>query len=702
MRKFARLIAAAGGLGLALGGAPASAQSLYPQVPSRPPPVLDVPYLPQSELLCGGAAVAMVERWWGRRGVYAADFIGLVRPEMRGIRTTDLAAASRARGWETRAFDGTPAEVQLILAQGVPVVALIEVSPDRYHYVVLLGWSGGRVLFHDPARAPSRSIDEAQFLAEWDRAERWAMVLRPAPQSPRDSVTEGQRHPASLAVAQLPSTTESMPCRRWLDQSLDAVAADRLEDASNLLIEAGRFCPGEPMVLRELAGVRFKQGRLIEAARLSGQYLVRMPEDQQGWQLLAASQYLSGDREGALRAWNQIDRPTVDLIRIDGIRRVRFGIIADAMALQHGTLLTPSHLALARRRIADLPALRRSAVEYQPVAGGRVEVRAVVAERPVVGTAWRLLAAGALRAVMKNEFAISIASPTGAGELWTGDWRWVHAYPRVAVRVNLPVRLGMSGVVTVGGTWERFRFALDTARTGVFEESRRSGSVAFGGWIHPAIRPFISLGFERWSGAREYLAATAGVELRAARDRFVLTTTVERGQTMTTHPSYTLGHLRTMWASSSGIRRSTWSARLGVDLASRQAPLGVWPEASTNLSRAIPLRAHYQIRNGLLQGETTGRSILHGGLSGDHPVYRAGPFTLAAGLFLDGAEVLGPADGSGRDRLFLDAGGGIRIGIQDGLLGTLRVDLATGLTDHRSALTVGLHQTWPPFRETTR
>ncbi len=702
MRRIALSITVALGLGLALGGASASAQSQHPQAPSRPPPALDVPYLPQSELLCGGAAVAMVERWWGRRGVYAADFSGLVRPELRGIRTTDLATAARARGWETRTFDGSPAEVQLILAQRVPVIALIEVAPDRFHYVVLLGWSGGQVRFHDPARAPSRSIDEAQFLAEWSGAERWAMVLLPAPQFPPDSLPGVRTLPASLAVAELRSTTGAMPCRPWLDRSLDAVAADRLEDASNLLAEAGRFCPAEPMVLRELAGVRFKQGRLLEATRLSGQYLGRVPGDPLGWQLLAASRYLTGDREGALRAWNQIDRPTVDLIRIDGIRRMKFRIIADAMALPHGTVLTPSRLALARRRIAELPAVRRSAVEYQPVEGGRVEMRAVVTERPVLGTAWRLLTSGGISAITKSEVAVSIASPTGAGELWTGDWRWARAYPRVAVRVSVPARLGVSGVVTVGGAWERYRFALDTARTGVFEERRHSGTVAFGGWIHPALRPFVGLGFERWSGAREYLSATAGMEFREASDRFVLMTSVARAQTVTSHPSYTQGYLRAMWAASSGLRQATWSARLGIDLTSQQAPLGAWPVASTSISSTIPLRAHSRISNGLLRSTTTGRRILHGGLSGEHPVLHAGPFILAAGLFLDGAEVMSPANGSGRSRLFLDAGGGIRIGIQDGQLGVLRVDLATGLTDHRSALTVGLHQRWPPFRETTR
>ncbi|MEP6917555.1 MAG: C39 family peptidase, partial [Acidobacteriota bacterium] len=51
----------------------ASAQS-----PSGTLHLLNVPYLPQSEALCGGAAVAMVMRYWGQTGVYAETFAGLV------------------------------------------------------------------------------------------------------------------------------------------------------------------------------------------------------------------------------------------------------------------------------------------------------------------------------------------------------------------------------------------------------------------------------------------------------------------------------------------------------------------------------------------------------------------------------------------------------------------------------------------------
>jgi len=40
--------------------------------------VLDVPFIAQSESLCGGAAAAMVLRYWGERGLTAESFASLV------------------------------------------------------------------------------------------------------------------------------------------------------------------------------------------------------------------------------------------------------------------------------------------------------------------------------------------------------------------------------------------------------------------------------------------------------------------------------------------------------------------------------------------------------------------------------------------------------------------------------------------------
>src|SRR3989304_5786307 len=52
--------------------------------------LLDVPYLPQTEDLCGGAAVAMVLRYWGERQVYPEDFAELVDRRASGIHTDAL------------------------------------------------------------------------------------------------------------------------------------------------------------------------------------------------------------------------------------------------------------------------------------------------------------------------------------------------------------------------------------------------------------------------------------------------------------------------------------------------------------------------------------------------------------------------------------------------------------------------------------
>ena len=259
MRGIARLVAIGWCVTTGLGRASALAQSPPLVQPAGPAAVLDVPYLPQSVLLCGGAAVAMVERWWGRRGVYAEDYAGLVRPALGGILTAELAPAVRARGWDAAVERGSPELVRRHLREGVPVVTLIQVARDRYHYVVVLGWSEGRVVFHDPAGAPNTILEESRFLARWTGANLWSLVIRPVPPSAA---------PPPVATSD-PVSLDPMPCPPWLDQALDAAAANRLDQAELLLTRASQACPAEPLVLRELAGVRFKQGRHDSVARLA-------------------------------------------------------------------------------------------------------------------------------------------------------------------------------------------------------------------------------------------------------------------------------------------------------------------------------------------------------------------------------------------------------------------------------------------------
>lgn len=646
--------------------------------------VLQVPYVAQSELLCGGAAVAMLERWWGRRGVYAEAFDSLVRPAEGGIRTTDLLAATVSRGWRAEALRGSASHIAESLHDQVPVIVLLRAGPARYHYVVVVGWDSAHVTFHDPAVGPFIKRRTADFLARWNATDRWMMVVRPgAPMTPPPLAP-----PAPVAY-------DSLPCRPWLDLAADAAAADRLDAADRDLATAARNCPAEPVVLRELAGVRFRQGRRDDAARLAGEYIARAPTDTLGWQLLAASRYLSGDLPGALDAWNALRRPTVDLVRIDGLDRLRYAVVANAINTPVQQPLTSSALALAARRLADLPTVAASRVGYVAVAGSAVEVHATVVQRPLFDPLPQLVVGNALRALVRSEVALAVNSPLGVGELWSVQWRWTHADPRRAFRFDVPARIGLPGIVSLESSWDAWHYSAALP-----DQQRRQVSAAFGGWLSPSLEATAGARLEQWLGGSEYVAIRGGAAWHPFRDHLVVGATVEQAASTSGAAGYQRLRSRATWAAGDA-QTLAWSVRGGVDWVSAATPAGLWPVAGGDLGRDIPLRAHQFIVSDALPAARTARTVTFGGAGADRAVAMLGPAQLGVGLFVDAADV-DQASVTGAPRWYLDAGAGVWIGMPGAASGALRIDVARGvLADPRWGLTVG-YSLSPSLRATSR
>ena len=163
---------------------PALAQPL-PIASASAPAVLAVPFLPQSEALCGGAAAAMVMRYWGAQDVFADSFAPLVDRSAGGIRQSALVGALEERRWTAVAGPGDAGQLAQELGRGRPVIALIEDRPGRYHYVVVVSSAAGKIVLHDPARAPSRVMDGKKFDTAWQKSHRWMLILLPpAPTTP--------------------------------------------------------------------------------------------------------------------------------------------------------------------------------------------------------------------------------------------------------------------------------------------------------------------------------------------------------------------------------------------------------------------------------------------------------------------------------------------------------------------------------------
>src|SRR5579864_4036155 len=128
-----------------LGGAALAAASLS----------LDVPYLPQTDQLCGGAAAAMVFRYLGDAHADVRSFAPLVDRHAGGIANGELVREIERRGYSTDTFSGSIAALHDRLEAGRPVIVLLKDSRSAYHYVVVVGADDAAVIVHDPSWGPS-------------------------------------------------------------------------------------------------------------------------------------------------------------------------------------------------------------------------------------------------------------------------------------------------------------------------------------------------------------------------------------------------------------------------------------------------------------------------------------------------------------------------------------------------------------------
>ncbi|MDP3718856.1 MAG: C39 family peptidase [Acidobacteriota bacterium] len=684
-RLTASVVMAAVVILVATAATPAFAQT-PPADPAGSTRLLDVPYLTQTEDLCGGAAMAMVLRYWGDRRVQPEDFASLIDRSAAGIRTDVLTADIRQRGWQGFPIDGAAGAhhdwIRDQIDRGRPIVALIEVRPNRYHYIVIVGWTAAQVIAHDPASAPFQTWTRPDFDRAWAAAGRWAMLVLPS----ADPITSALQHP-STSAPQHSSAAVTSPCSPLIARMVDLARAGQVTDAAPGLVAATELCPADPAAWRELAGVHFLQSHWAAAAMTAERASVLEPEDEAVWDLLATSRFLNDEPLAALDAWNQIARPSVDIVRVEGVRRVPHPTVVGLLKLPPRTVLTPERQGHAARRLAELPSAAQTSLRYRPLGGGTADIDAIVVERPALPRGVVPIAATLARGWLQDEVRVDAASLAKSGELLTVAWRWWEARPRVAVSLAVPALSWLPGVTTIEGSWERQSYGGPVS----VREERRHVGLRVADWASSTVRWNASSAFNRWA-ADSYLSAGGGVEVRLAGDRVSLGAGAEAAAPLGSGTAFTSGRLSSAWRSRTNENQAMWLGGAAATTVSGAAPFALWPGAGTGHGRESLLRAHPLLDAGVVTGEAFGRRLAHASIEYRHPLWRPAMARVGLAVFADAARAWHRLDGSS-SRLHVDAGVGVRLALP-GKGGAMRLDVARGMRDQQVVVSAGWQPSW--------
>lgn len=211
-----------------------------------PVEILDVPFFPQEQYQCGPAGLATVLVHSGAETTPEQLVSQVYVPERQGSLQTEMLAATRSQGRVPYLLPKSLAPILEELRAGQPVLLLQNLAFDWWpiwHYAVVVGYHPAEDKFLLRSGTTRREeSDAADFLARWDRGERWSMVT-----------TRPDQPPASADVL------------GWLRAVAPFEATGKLDIAAEGYKAAVKRWPEAPMAWTALGNVRYLQRDLAAA-----------------------------------------------------------------------------------------------------------------------------------------------------------------------------------------------------------------------------------------------------------------------------------------------------------------------------------------------------------------------------------------------------------------------------------------------------
>ena len=241
-----------------------------------------VPFVPQEELWCGPAAMAMALSWSGLPTTQEQAAAQVYTPGREGTLAVDMTTAARRNG-RLAVEIGTVQDLLAEIAAGHPVVVFqnlaLEIYP-QWHYAVAFGYDleQGTILLHS-GLDKRRETKLGTFELTWGRADNWALVVLPPDRLPA-TVPEERVAAAAAAIER----------------------AGRADAAAISYRAILRRWPGNATALVGLGNLAYARGDLDQAAEHYRRATEAAPRLGAAWNNLAVALSEQGERDAALDA----------------------------------------------------------------------------------------------------------------------------------------------------------------------------------------------------------------------------------------------------------------------------------------------------------------------------------------------------------------------------------------------------------------
>jgi hypothetical protein len=539
----------------------------------------------------------------------------------------------------------------------------------------------------------------AKFEQVWRPSGNWALLVQPA-EARASGGTERARDAAPEAAAQQtdsPAQTDPAEhaapmadpiCDDAIDKALDEMGRRGLDTTADLLAQVAAMCPGSSRAVSELAAVRFADRAWKEAESLAERAVRLDPSNTYAWDVLGSSRFMQNDARGALEAWNRLEKPRLDSVRIAGLAHTRYALVARTLALVPNELLSAEAFARAGRTLQELPTRSSARIDLRPDADGFTVVDVAIVERqfgPRGAVEW---GAGVTQALVNREVSATIPGWTGQGEAWTAALRWWPARPRAALNFSVPRTGFLPGIWRVSGSWERETYSATGDADGDARDERTHAGLAIANWLTSQLRYELFGSVDSWRSVGRTASIGAAIERRLWDDRMALRVSGQNWFPVGHAPAFRAASMHAILRSRIEDTGTVHMLRLRGDVASDTAPRAIWSGAREGQARPGLLRAHPLLDDGVIDGPVFGRNVAQ--MTVESRRWLNGPPVIRLGIaaFVDVAHAWKRGFAATGDPLQADAGAGIRIRMP-GREGTLRIDYARGLRDGAGALTFG-------------